>query len=57
MCLKADFTSERVGVVNNQSCLIVLYDLVKNKNQSHKLGRLELLPFSSESAYDCSGCP
>lgn len=39
MCLKADFTSERVGVVNNQSCLRVLYDLVKNKNQSHKLGR------------------
>ena len=47
MCLKADFTSEGVGVVNNQSCqtrVIILIDL-------------ELLPFSSESAYDCSGCP
>ena len=49
MCLEADFTSEGVGVVNNQSCqtrirVIILIDL-------------ELLPFSSESAYDCSGCP
>lgn len=49
MCLKADFTSERVGVVNNQICqtrirVIILIDL-------------ELLLFSSESAYDCSCCP
>ena len=49
MCLKADFTSERVGVVNNQSCQIRIRVI--------SLIDLELLVFSSETAYDCSGCP
>ena len=49
MCLKADFTSERVGVVNNQSC--------QTRIRVISLIDLELLPFSSESAYDSSGCP
>ena len=49
MCLKADFTSERVGVVNNQSC--------QTRIRFISLIDLELLPFSSESPYDCSGCP
>ena len=49
MCLKADFTSERVGVVNNQSC--------QTRIRVISLIDLELLVFSSETAYDCSGCP
>lgn len=49
MCLKADFTSERVGVVNNQSC--------QTRIRVISLIDLELLLFSSESAYDCSCCP
>ena len=37
MCLKADFTSERVGVVNNQSC--------QTRIRVISLIDLELLPF------------